>query len=98
MCKYGRADRVAERLPQGAFIRSDQHYMLVQIYAMVIRAIGVVYAWGSTFFCMVGNTLLFWAVAPAAIALKIIETTAHRASAEEQKEGDCFWAAKWGTG
>ena len=36
---------------------------------------------------MVGTTLLFWAVlAAAAIALKIIETTAHRASAEEQKE------------
>ena len=62
---------------------------------------GIVYAWGSTFFCMVGTTLLFWAVfSAAAIALKIIETTAHRASAEERKErlllggemGDRFFA------
>ena len=46
---------------------------------------------------MVGTTLLFWAVfAAAAIALKIIETTAHRASAEERKEERLLLGGKMG--
>ena len=46
---------------------------------------------------MVGTTLLFWAVfSAAAIALKIIETTAHRASAEEQKEERLLLGGKMG--
>ena len=63
---------------------------------MVIRAIGIVYAWGGTFFGMVGNTLLFFWAATAAIALKIIETTAHHASAEEQKERETAFGRRNG--
>ena len=49
---------------------------------MVIRAIGVVYMHGAEH-SLAWWATLFWA---AAIALKIIETTAHRASAEERNE------------